>query len=144
MLGKMIKSYLDVQGRTVKWLSSTTGISANTLYAIIKRDSNNISSESLEKICNALGVDIVDFLEEARGLSIKADDASAVGIIEDKYHAALNESLNDATEQLAKKIKMLYGNDSPNSITIDNLTHDEIAELQAFINYLEYKRHKID
>ena len=51
-VGKTLKELLNNKGMTAKELSEQTGISINTIYAILKRDNDSIKPESLLKICN--------------------------------------------------------------------------------------------
>ena len=55
--GKKLQELLKERKMPVTKLSSETGISSNTLYAIIKRDSN-ITTDTLNKIANALQMSI--------------------------------------------------------------------------------------
>lgn len=52
--GSELKRLLIQKGIKVAQLSRNTGIPANTLYAIIHRDSNNISAGNFNRICKAL------------------------------------------------------------------------------------------
>lgn len=63
--GKELKNILRDNGRKVTWLAEETGISPNTLYAIIKRDSENINYANLIKICDALQIPYDGLLEKA-------------------------------------------------------------------------------
>ncbi|SCJ86882.1 conjugal transfer protein TrbA [uncultured Eubacterium sp.] len=56
--GTILKQLLDQHDMTIRQLSEKTGISANTLYAITKRDSSNVRSDILQKIAFALDVPI--------------------------------------------------------------------------------------
>lgn len=55
--GIELKRILKEKGIKVAQLSRETGIPANTLYAIINRDSNNISAGNFNRICNALNLE---------------------------------------------------------------------------------------
>lgn len=55
--GKKLQSLLKERNMSVTKLANETGISSNTLYAIIKRDSN-ISTDTLSKVANALQISI--------------------------------------------------------------------------------------
>lgn len=55
-IGKTLKELLNNKGMTARELSEQTGISINTIYAILKRDNDSIKPESLLKICNILDV----------------------------------------------------------------------------------------
>ncbi len=55
--GKKLQSLLKERNISVTKLANETGISSNTLYAIIKRDSN-INTDTLNKVANALQISI--------------------------------------------------------------------------------------
>lgn len=59
--GAELKRILEKKKIRVAQLSRDTGIPANTLYAIINRDSNNVSVSNLDKICNALDLESDDY-----------------------------------------------------------------------------------
>ena len=56
-IGVTLKELLKAKSMTAKELSEKTGISVNTIYAILKRDNDSIKPESLSKISDALEVD---------------------------------------------------------------------------------------
>lgn len=55
-IGKRIERLLSEKSMTLKELSERTDISYNTIYAIIKRDSNKVDPNTVEKIAKALGM----------------------------------------------------------------------------------------
>ena len=59
-IGKEIKECLQVQGKTIRWLSNETGIAYSTLNSAINRDSEKMQLEHLEKISKALNVSLTD------------------------------------------------------------------------------------
>jgi transcriptional regulator with XRE-family HTH domain len=59
--GRNLKTYLSKNNITVVWLSKETGIPAQTIYSIIKRDANPDVSKAI-KISVALNIDIKDLL----------------------------------------------------------------------------------
>lgn len=59
-VGKRIESIAKEKKISLRKIALSAGISYNTLYAIVKRDSNRIDLETLEKIAAALEVDIAD------------------------------------------------------------------------------------
>lgn len=62
-MGQVLKQLLNDQNMTIKELSEITGISKNTLYAITKRDSLHVRTETIEKISKALGVPVAKLLD---------------------------------------------------------------------------------
>lgn len=55
--GNRLKELLKEKGMTIKELAEISGISINTLYSITKRDTQIPSSDIINKIADALGVD---------------------------------------------------------------------------------------
>ena len=62
-IGKRLKELLKEKKITVKQLSSITGISENTLYAIIKRDNKRINDDIAAKIVSALNIEVLDLID---------------------------------------------------------------------------------
>lgn len=56
-IGKMIGNLANAQGVSLKELSRKAGIPYTTLYSIVKRDSEKIKADALEKIAAELGQD---------------------------------------------------------------------------------------
>lgn len=54
--GANLKGLLKERGMTLKQFSEKSGIPVNTLYAITKRDSNNVRVETVEKIADTLNI----------------------------------------------------------------------------------------
>lgn len=61
-IGKRLKEQLKLKEMSVKKLAEITKIPPTTLYSIIKRDSNNVHQEILDKIANALNIGICTLL----------------------------------------------------------------------------------
>jgi len=55
-LGKRIERLLSEKSITIKELSEISDVSYNTIYAMIKRDSNKVDPKTVEKIASALGM----------------------------------------------------------------------------------------
>lgn len=62
-LGKKLKNILKTKNMTVKELSKLTDIPATTLYSFISRDSETGKVDFLNKICETLGITLIDLLE---------------------------------------------------------------------------------
>jgi putative transcriptional regulator len=59
-----IKELLDIQGKSVYWLSKETNISQNSLGKIVKGETDSIRFDNLQRICQSLNCtpnDIIDF-----------------------------------------------------------------------------------
>ena len=62
-IGAKLQQLLDEKGKKPGTLASETGISKNTIYAIIKRDNKKVDMAILDTIANNLGVSIDRFFE---------------------------------------------------------------------------------
>ncbi len=58
MIGSKLKSILEERSMNVSELSRRIGVSAQTLYSIIKRDTNKIDFDVLLKICSELDIPV--------------------------------------------------------------------------------------
>lgn len=56
-VGKTLKEILSNKNMTVKELAAKSGVSVNTLYAIIQRDNLTIKPDIAQKICEVLEID---------------------------------------------------------------------------------------
>lgn len=65
MIGTSLKKLLDNRGVSVSELARRTGISAQTLYSIIRRDNNKIDFDVLLRICDELDAPIEMFYNAA-------------------------------------------------------------------------------
>ena len=63
MIGMTLKKILDERGMNVNKLSRCTGIPAQTLYSVIRRDSMKIDFDILLRICEELDVPVEVFYE---------------------------------------------------------------------------------
>lgn len=61
-IGKNISALLEKRGITVAQLSRETGIAATTVYSIIQRDSDSVTISTLQKVCDALDVEIWEII----------------------------------------------------------------------------------
>ena len=62
-IGAKLQQLLDEKGKKPGTLASETGISKNTIYAIIKRDNKKVDMAILDAIADNLGVSIDRFFE---------------------------------------------------------------------------------
>lgn len=70
MIGTTLKRFLQERNLNVNELSRRTGISPQTLYSIIKRDSMKIDFDMLLKLCEGLDVPVEVFYEASGGRSM--------------------------------------------------------------------------
>ena len=66
MIGTKLKAILDERDMNVNELSRRIGVSAQTLYSIIKRDTNKIDFDVLLKICTELDIPVELFYGNQR------------------------------------------------------------------------------
>ena len=58
-LGKRIKMILDRRGMSIKELSDLSGVNYGALSSLIRRDSESTNTDNLNRIADALDVDVV-------------------------------------------------------------------------------------
>ena len=62
-IGSRLKQILDERQMNVSQLSREAGIPAQTLYAMIKRDSNKADMDIMARLLEALDLDLLEFLQ---------------------------------------------------------------------------------
>ena len=62
-VGKRIREMVREKGISLHSLAEKAGISYNTLYSMVQRDSNRVSVETLQKICVVLDVPVWSLFE---------------------------------------------------------------------------------
>lgn len=67
MIGSILKQLLEQRGMSVSELSRRAGVSSQTLYSLIKRDSMKVDFDVLLKICRALNAPVSTFYGGADG-----------------------------------------------------------------------------
>ena len=65
-LGSRLKHILDERGLTVTQFSKEAGVPAQTIYALINRDSNKADMDILIKLLAALNMDFFTFMGEKK------------------------------------------------------------------------------
>ena len=63
-IGFKLQQLLDARGKKAGTLASETGVSRNTIYAIIKRDNKKVDRATLDAIAANLGVSIDYFFDD--------------------------------------------------------------------------------
>lgn len=76
-IGINLKLALKEYGLTVAELSRKTGISTNTLYAMIRRDNQKINPEMLKKICDNSEITVYELLDDYEDYIVKYWDPSS-------------------------------------------------------------------
>ena len=115
--GKKLQSLLRNKDISVTTLSRKTGISSNTLYAIIKRDSN-INAETMSKIANSLHLTMDELAkllsEDIESNSNMESNLSESRILDPEIEKSLEDSknliekLNNLTKSYEEQIRHLY------------------------------------
>lgn len=109
--GKRIKEILKKQHKTIKQLSTESGVSANTLYSITKRDSIDVSFSVLEKVAAALEVDMYEiFSDEQRELYVHGEANAIIHTPVPSGYYNLSEEQQERLQVLYEKIGMLSEN----------------------------------
>lgn len=62
-IGSRLKQILDERGMNVSQLAREAEVPAQTLYAMIKRDSNKADMDIMARILEALDMDLLEFLQ---------------------------------------------------------------------------------
>ncbi len=164
-LGKNLKEILKQKNMTIKDLSEKTGISANTLYSITKRDGRTARFDIIKKICSVLGVSESDLL----GFDIQPEDYKTknnneiIRVYEvhknsdsrNKISNPKAKSLQDMVLEILKDAKSHYNDDSLSEIEyerylalilsyLDNLNESGQKEVIKQLNLLskipEYRK----
>lgn len=65
--GERLRNERESQNRTQLWLSLKTGISERYIRMLERGARRNPSAVKLQKICNALEIDVEDLLEMTKG-----------------------------------------------------------------------------
>lgn len=115
-LGDILKS----KNLTVAELSKQTGISSSTLYAIIRRDSDNVNLSAIQKIASALHIPVEDLLSPSKPVNPNHLFASILDFSDD--YIDTDEDIIDV------------------HFTTDEFTPDEIAEIIQFADFLKQRR----
>ena len=137
--GASLKKILTNKNMTVIDLSEKTGIPSTTLYSIIKRDSNDISTETLAKICEALGTEATySLLNE----NYKATYKVYYDVIHEHMHDLLHEK---STSEYLKTKLQLFAEPSMSynaPLDVSDLTNAEIEQVKQYIEFLKSQRNK--
>ena len=116
-VGVRLKQVLKEHGMSIKQLSEITGISHNTLYSITKRDSNRVDIDMLQKIADALGVDVNYLLN---GQTLAERDAA----FKEKARR-ISETANETEKNAITPHEQLE------NINIDNTPHPLFEKYQS-------------
>lgn len=144
-IGKEIKCLLDEKQRSVSWLSRETGITDNTLYAMIKRDSNNIAPNNLFRITQALNTTTPEIVKAAynRAMRLRGHILDNPSDYEYDYDSLLEANAKDLEELKSLMSAFDYGfrdTTTPYTINVGDLSDEEVKQMELFKEFLLYKR----
>lgn len=114
--GTKLSSLLKERGMTVTELAKLTGISSSTLYAIIRRDSDNINISALQKIAEALQIPVESLT--------KSSPDNKIGNI-------FNIFTGDFIDTNEEYMDIHF--------TTDEFTPEEIAEIIQFADFIKQR-----
>lgn len=117
-VGIRLKEILRSKKMTIKQLSEISGISANTVYSITKRDSERVDPIVLQSIADALGVPV----SQLTGASLKVKDIAKPWISNKagRLYMPIDTELLDNLEQLSKEDGLSLEDE------IEGILHDEV------------------
>ena len=137
-VGTRLKIALNEYGLTVAELSRKTGISTNTLYAMIRRDNQKIDPSVLKKICENSDITVYDLLENCEDYAVKYLDPSSSKEEQEIGDYVLTKIGND--DQLVEIIEIYDKlNDKGKSVACERVK--ELSEIDRYVvNGLENVR----
>ncbi|WP_302967403.1 helix-turn-helix domain-containing protein [Intestinibacter bartlettii] len=137
-VGENIRKIRKEKNKSAKYIAEKVGCSTQAILQY-ERGERNPSINTLEKICNALNVNLMDIIEgkEHKGLkvTVKLTETDIVkNIIRMLKQVALDERIDknirdeylaDLSEQIGFDIVI---NDKPTDFKLDKNTHDNIMQ----------------
>lgn len=134
-LGSRLKQILDERGMTVTRFSKEAGIPAQTVYALINRDSNKADMDILMKLLTALDMDFFTFMGAAASAGAASNASVAVSA---SAPATSSPAVNAPEHVIEKVVEKVVVKEMPASapeekhaLYISNETYDKITELAA-------------
>ena len=128
-IGRNLQIALNDINMTVAELSRRSGVSTNTLYAIIRRDSKKVDTTILKKICEASGIPIYDLLDD-----VMSDEDFPL------YDYLCAETDADRKDAKDRVVKYLKNKDSAlSSYIVESLETDEMfMQISSAYNSLNF------
>lgn len=114
-LGKKLQEILKAKNMTVADLAKSTEIPSSTLYAIIRRDSDNVSLEAVRKISTALQIPLDALIPKEKKIG-------------DFFNFMFGDFFSPEDNVMGVHF------------TTDEFTPDEIEEIINYAEYLKFKR----
>ena len=126
-LGSRLKHILDERGLTVTQFSKEAGISTQTVYALINRDSNKADMDILMKVLAALNMDFFAFMgAEAPVGSVSGDTVSSA-----PASSVQERVVEKVVEKVVVKEVPAAAPDGKTALYINSDTYEKILELAA-------------
>lgn len=126
-LGSRLKQILDARGITVTQFSKEAGVPAQTLYALINRDSNKADMDILIKVLAALDMDFFAFM------GVVAPDGAAASTPIEAVVASAPVAPERVVEKVVEKVVVkevpAAAPDGKTAVYINSDTYDKIMEL---------------
>lgn len=137
-LGSRLKHILDERGLTVTQFSKEAGVPAQTLYALINRDSNKADMDILIKLLTALNMDFFTFMGADAPDGVKAAVPAKTAAASAGTKAAAS-GVSPAKERVVEKvIEKVVVKEVPaaapagkTTLYINSDTYEKILELAA-------------
>ena len=124
-LGSRLKQILDERGLTVTQFSKEAGVPAQTLYALINRDSNKADMDILIKVLTALHMDFFAFM----GVTAPAGTVSGTAAASAPASSVPERIVEKVVEKVVVKEVPAAAPDGKTTININSDTYDKIVEL---------------
>lgn len=126
-LGSRLKHILDERGLTVTQFSKEAGIPAQTVYALINRDSNKADMDILIKLLAALHMDFFTFMEADAPDGMEA----SVPVNIPAPAPASDRVVEKVVEKVVVKEVPAAAPDGKTALYISSDTYEKILELAA-------------
>ena len=130
-LGSRLKHILDERGLTVTQFSKEAGVPAQTLYALINRDSNKADMDILIKLLAALDMDFFTFM----GVEAPNGAASDASVAASAYAPATSAPAVNAPERVVEKVVVkevpAAAPEGKHALYINSDTYNKITALAA-------------
>lgn len=123
-LGSRLKQLLSERGITVTQLSRDAGIPAQTVYALINRDSNKADMDILTRLLCALQMDFFSFMgiEAPSGVTAESPAASA---------APQTKTVEKIVEKVVVKEVPAAAPDGTTAVCLRTELYDRLTEMAA-------------
>ena len=134
-LGSRLKQILDERGLTVTQFSKEAGVPAQTLYALINRDSNKADMDILIKVLTALDIDFFTFMGAEAPSGAASDASDAVSASAPASSAPTANVPERVVEKIVEKVVVKEVPAAPpegkHALYINSDTYDKITALAA-------------